>query len=474
MRFVALGLIPLFLPLFIVWLKNGKNNRDKAMLLLGVLVFASGSLQVDAAIITWSLWAGTSRGILVSVGDMLALALLLTRKHSGRPPPFTVIMVGYLAVLGLSVIYSRIPMASLFSVWDFMRVILAFVVVAGEVSRPTAYPALLRGLSIGLIVQAGFVVEQKLTGVVQASGTMGHQNLLGMLTELAFLSILGAMLEGQRHWLLKLGLLAGAIVVAAGGSRAALGLTGIAAALLIVLSIIRGQSPGKFAIAGAAVATLLVAAPVAMITLKDRFGDMSILTEEDQRAAMERAARAMHKDNPLGVGANLYTNTANIEGYSDRAGVTWYGNIRSVPVHNAYLLARAETGYQGEVMLILLLTIPAIAGMAHAFRRRRSPMDGWTLGPAVALAAIAAHSKLEFDALVFAVTLPVGMSIGIIAGRIRAAQFERRTQSAGPPEAPALDDKRAAPDVARLPRLPVARTIARPRSGPADGGLPRT
>ena len=61
MRFVALGVILLSLPLFVAWLQSGQKNRDIAMTLMGALVFVTGTLQVDAALITWPMWSGTSR-----------------------------------------------------------------------------------------------------------------------------------------------------------------------------------------------------------------------------------------------------------------------------------------------------------------------------------------------------------------------------------------------------------------------------
>jgi hypothetical protein len=463
MRFVALGVILLSLPLFVVWLQSARKNRDFAMILMGALVFFGGTLQLDAAIITWPAWAGTSRGFLVSPVDMLALALLFTRKSGGGWLPLTGLMAGYLAVLALSVTYSRVPMASMFSVWDFGRVFVVFLAVGCELARPTAYPALLKGFSLGLMVQAGYVIQQKLTGVVQASGTMSHQNLLGMMTELVFLNLLAAVLEGERNRLVMLGILSGAIIAAGGGSRATLGLMGAASLLLIIVSLIRRSTPSKATMAAAATGLLLVATPLALLTLEDRFGGLEVTTEETQRDAMERAARAMSHDHPFGVGANLYTTVANSDGYSQRAGVAWGGGNLAVPAHNAYLVARSELGYHGEAMFFLLLLVPVAAGLVHAFRYRRLSRDGWTLGGVAALGTIAVHSAFEFNALVFAVQLPLMLNIAIVAGRIRASRLERAERGASTPvpaEAERSDtDPRGTPALARLPKVPTVRAV---------------
>ena len=448
MRYVALAVILLSLPLFVAWLQSGQRNRDIAMTLLGAFVFAGGSLQLDAAFISWPTWPGTSRGFLISPTDTLALALLFTRKRSGKGLPFIWLMAAYLAVLALSATYSRVPMASAFAVWDFGRVILVFLAIGGELARPAAYPALLRGFSLGLIVQAGYVIEQKLSGVVQASGTMGHQNLLGMMTEIVFLNLLVAMLEGERSWLVRLGALSGVIIVAAGGSRGAMGMMG----------------------AATGVAVLLAATPIAMITLKDRFGELTVTTEETQRKAMEEAARAISADHPFGVGANLYTTVSNMDGYAARAGVSWFGANLTVPAHNAYLVARAELGYHGQAVFALLMLIPMVGGLTHAFRHRRSRSDGWTLGPATALGAAVIHSSFEFNAYTYAVLLPLSMNIAIVASRIRAARLgglAQRAAGGGPED----ERSRRKPLVAQLPRVPSVRIVAPHGDASANSGL---
>ncbi|HWK65685.1 MAG TPA: hypothetical protein VNS34_12125 [Rhizobiaceae bacterium] len=471
MRFVALAVILLMLPLFVVWLQSSPKNRDMALTLFGLLVFVTGDIQVDAAIYSWPFWQGTSRGLLISPADMLVLALLITRKPSGKALPFIWLMACYLAVLVLSVGFSRVPMASMFSVWDFGRVFLAFLAVGVELARPAAYSALLRGLSIGLMIQAGYVINEKLHGVVQARGTMAHQNLLGMVTEITFLNLLAAVLEGNRSRLLKLGLLAGLIIAAGGGSRATLGLIGGASVLLIVVSLLRKSTPRKTAMAAASVGLLLAAIPFAMGTLEDRFGGLEVTTEETQRAAMEKAAHAMSSDHPFGVGANLYVSTANTDGYSQRAGVSWWGMNLAVPVHNSYLLARAELGYQGQAMFMLLLLVPLAAGLRHAFRHRRSSRDGWVLGSVAALGAIAVHSSYEFNTMIYTVQLPLMINIAIIAGLIRASRIEGAATNKDTP-APERSGARGQMAVARMPIVPTVGAVPRRQEQSADGRLP--
>jgi hypothetical protein len=60
----------------------------------------------------------------------------------------------------------------------------------------------------------------------------------------------------------------------------------------------------------------------------------------------------MSADHWLGVGANNFVSVNNTGGYAARAGMDWGPATRSKPAHNAYLVARAETGWLGEIALI--------------------------------------------------------------------------------------------------------------------------
>lgn len=456
MRLLLLSLIMLTFPLFVAWLQSRRGSRDTALFLLGAMVFITGTLKIDAALITWPLWNGTARGVVISPADMLALALIVTRTARGKGLPFKGLLAFYgLAVAG-SLVFSRLPLASAFSLWDFLRGAVAFAAVGGEMTRAGAYAALVRGLAAGLILQAGFVIQQKATGAVQATGTLAHQNLLGVMAEIALMNLLAALLEGNKSWLLRAGVIGAAIILAGGGSRGALAIAGGGAAILIALSLARRQTGTKWAIAAASLAVVALSAPAALLTLKDRFGSASILTQEEQRSAMERAARTMAQSNPMGVGANLYTNVSNLEGYADRAGVAWNKANRSVPVHNAFLLNRAELGYHGEVALVLLLVVPCLTGIGFAFRRRNRPLEGQILGPAAALGAVVVHSQYEFLIMLYTAQFPLMLSLGAMAGMIRASQ---QTMRAPRPQA-------RSGAVVHCPAIPDLPTIPMPRQMP--------
>src|SRR3546814_15061523 len=98
----------------------------------------------------------------------------------------------------------------------------------------------------------------------------------------------------------------------------------------------------------------------------------------------------------MGVGANQYVVTANADGYSERAGVTWSYASRSTNVHNMYLLTGAELGWIGLASLILLFAWTVLRGLHFAFRHRRAPRGDVELGARVAILVTALNVTVDW------------------------------------------------------------------------------
>ena len=424
MRFVALAILFTALPLIISLLRQHPHRRPLAFVALGLVLFFGDTLRIDAAIIGWPMWNGIVRGIQISIVDIIAVALIVTRRKVSGKLPFWGVIAFYGATLFVSVLQSTAPMASFFVCWQFLRMALVFAAIAGEIQNAQLRKGLLTGFSLGLMLQAGYVISQKASGVVQATGTMYHQNVLGMMTELALLPLLAALLAGDRRKILVAGIAAGLIVIAGGGSRGAMSIAGGGVVVLMILSLVQGVTPIKLRVVGLGVLALVVTTPLAMITLKDRFGSNSVTAQDDQRPAFERAARAMAGDHPFGVGANMYVPVANVQHYADRAGVAWNFANRSAPVHNAYLLSRAEAGWLGELAFILLLVVPFIAGLRLAFARTTIDRE-IVLGSAVAVGVNAVHNNFEFAGLEFNALMLLVINIAIVAAIARASRNPR-------------------------------------------------
>lgn len=396
MRWIGLAVIFLSIPAIISWIGRNGGRRDLAVGAAGALMFCTGPLQITASLIAWPAWQGISKGVILSLLDSIAIALIATRVRKPGRAPFLPLIVIFGIPVVLSVAQAPVKEAAAFSVVQLLQMVVFYIALAGELQRPPALRALFRGLSVGLLIEAAYVISQKLSGMVQAPGTTAHQNILGIMVELSALPLIGAVLEGERSKLVYSGIVGALIVIAGGGSRGTMAYFALGVGILLVLSFARRASPRKWQILGLGVLVALATIPLGWATLKDRFGSTAVTAEETQRAAFERAARAMAADHPFGVGANNFVVVDNLQGYADRAGLTWVSATRSKPAHNAFLLARAETGWAGEIALILLFGGLAVAALRTGFRIRRAPVIGCSLGSASAIIAVAFHSNFEY------------------------------------------------------------------------------
>src|SRR4051812_33274233 len=180
MRYVAIVIWLISVPMLISLLRQMPHLRKWAFLVMGALLLFAG-WHFEAAIIGWPLWTGVVRGLEIAPIDAIALALIVTRRQSYGLPPLWGFLAFYGAALFLSLVISQVPMATAFVVWQYLRIIVLFAAIAGEGDRPDMRQALLNGLSLGLLMQLFYVVQQKASGMVQAVGTTIHQNTLGMM-----------------------------------------------------------------------------------------------------------------------------------------------------------------------------------------------------------------------------------------------------------------------------------------------------
>lgn len=437
MRWVFLALLFVSLPVIVAYAGKGLQNRDRLLLALGLLLFSTGTIALDASIISWRTWPGISRGIILSFVDTIAIALIATRRGRFSLPPFLGLCVLLFVPMTLATLTATVKLAAAFSVLQFAQLVLLYVAIAPELERTSAVHNLLKGMALGLIVQAGYVIQQKLTGVIQAGGTTPHQNILGMMVQLSALPLIAAALEGMRSKLVYAGIFAATICIAGGGSRASIGFFALGVALLLVVSLVRRTTPRKWAAIGAIAAAVAIATPLTLGTLRDRFGENEIVTGDRSREDLERAARAIASDHPLGVGPNNFVTINNTQGYAVRAGMEWGAGTLDKPVHNAYLLARAESGWAGQIGLFLLIGGVAFAGFRTGFRLRKIETIGISLGCACGITTVALHSNYEYAWYLVEVQRLFFVNAALIAACMAvAAKTERQLRTARVTPAP--------------------------------------
>lgn len=448
MRFIAIAFVILAFPLICAWLKQGRRQRLWAYLLVGLLPFTLNAWQLDAALINWAGWPGYVKGIVVTVLDSLALAIISTHRAPRGFTPIVPWLLLYLGAATLSIASSDQPMASAFFSFQLIRVVVLVVAVARIAPDREALRWLAFGLAAGISYQAVVTISQRAGGAVQAAGTMGHQNLLGMMTHFALLPLLALLLSGERSRIVKLGVVSALVVIALGASRGVIGFAGGGIALLFALSLARRATAHKWRMLGFGVFALALTGPVMYLSLENRFEVQKTQSGEGlERLAFARAANAMWSDHPFGVGANMYVVVSNTQGYSERAGVNWNGGSRATNVHNAYLLTAAETGWPGLIAFILLFAVSIFTALRFAFGDRKDPSGDIVLGCAAALIAVAAHNFYEWVFVTYQAQYMVAITLGIVAGLVRERRMHARP-------------RRDAAVTARLPRVAAYPTTA--------------
>lgn len=416
MKWIAIIFVLALLPSAIGWLRRNPRHLPKVMMALGLAPFFSGILHLTASPISWAGWPGFNKGLELSIVDAISIALIAsaparTRVAHLRWP------IGLFATLVLiSATQTDTPQPTLFYAWQLGRVALLVTAVATACRDPRTPTALLKGLIFGLAYQALVSINERAHGVVQAAGTFGHQNLLGMITHFVVFPSLAVLLATKKVKWMWLGPVAGGIIAILAASRATLGLSAAGVVLLLGLSLLRHSTARKRKVAALGIVGLAIAAPLAMMTLGARFEKAPLDGGYDERAAFEKAAKAMLHDYPLGVGANHYVIVANTQGYSERAGVAPVFGSRSAHVHNLYLLTAAETGYAGFIAIIIIMLVPIVTALRLAWRFRGDPRGELVVGAAVALTIAALHSMYEWIFVYATVQYLYALMVGLIAG----------------------------------------------------------
>jgi O-antigen ligase len=401
-----------------LWLRGNPAEAPKAWMLLGLLPFVMTFSHTTMAFISWSEWPGYVRGAEFSILDGLALALYFSLPGGSRPLPFRLAMASYFLATLLSAMQAQVPMAAFFYSWQLARMFLVYAVVAkASAVDPRVTSALLTGMAGGLILQALFCIFQRFEGVLQAGGTFGHQNLLGLISHFIVFPFFALLLAGQRGWLPIAVGIAGVIVQLLTTSRATVGLAGFGYLAIFLLSAWRQWTPRKARILLISVALAAALVPIGLSSFGQRFeSEPPKETDYDERAAFERAAALMLADHPFGVGPNNYVVVANVGGYNDAAGVLTMASSEGANVHNVYRLVAAESGYTGLITFLLLLFQPLVVAFRCGWRNRGDRRGDLLLGLGVALLVVYVHSFFEWIFVASVVPYVFATVVGLVAG----------------------------------------------------------
>jgi hypothetical protein len=405
-----------------MFLRSQPKYLLHACFFMGLLVFFLDP-YLNISPITWS-WTGAVKGFELSLLDVIAFAIIFATPSVRFPVGLKVGLAIYLTGMFVATFNATQVTPALFTIWQFMRAILVFVAVARATAVVRDAPiALVGGLGIGLMIEAIIAANQYAGGNTQPGGTLGHRNLLGLMSHFAVMPAFALLLAGRRTKTAAMVVVAGGIVALAGGGRATVGLYAIGLGITTLVSIRHKLTGRKSAVAGAAVLALVLAAP-AMLWAIDRRSDAAKASSDQERRNMVRAARMIIADYPFGVGPNQYLIVANIGGYSSRAEVAWNASNRAAPVHNTYLLVTAEVGFLGLIGFISIFFSAITVGLRSLKRLPSGERTDLAIGITATLIVAAAHLAYEWAFATYYVQYVLAMSMGTLVG-ITAASRQR-------------------------------------------------
>ncbi len=427
MKWIGLTIIVAAIFPLSQWLRRNPLNAPRVWVIFGVVPFL---MTVSHLVMSFTLLNGNHadyyvHGAEFSVLDALAIALYLSLPEHRFSLPFRFVMGLYFFAVLFSATQSIYPMAALSYDWQLVRMFVVFAVVAKACADDPRVPsAILTGMAIGLFTQAVVAIAQRFGfGIQQASGTFGHQNLLGLISHLVVFPFFALFLAGRGGWLPAALVLPGAIVELLTASRATIGLSAVGYVVVFMLSALRCWTPRKAVTLFVGLAGLTMLVPVALNFIEVR-GQGELAGSDQARTAMQAAAWLLFSEHPLGVGANNYVLAANTYGANIAAGLAW--TEFAALVHNSYLLVAAETGYLGFFSFVLLLICPMIVAFRCGWREQSDPRGDLLLGFGVALLLVYLHAAFEWVFVVDLTQYMLAIEFGMIVGLAQQLGYWRR------------------------------------------------
>jgi O-antigen ligase len=424
-KWIVLGALLALIPPLTILLRSKPNFIVHACYLMGLMVFFFDP-YLNIGPVTWQ-WTGVIKGVEITIVDIIAVAILLATRPVRTPIGLKIGLGIYVLAWILSSLAGGGLMPAIFYMWQFCRGVVVFLAVARATAAQSSAPfALVAGIGTATIIEAVVAAKQYLGGNPAAGGTLGHRNILGLTSHFAVMPAFALLLAGRRNLPAIVVVIAGAVIALTGGGRATIGLFGLGVVITAILSIRHKSTGRKTMMAGVAVALLVLSAP-AMIWAVGRRSLEDRISSDGERSAMTAAARMIIADHPMGVGANQYVLTANLGGYSERAGVAWNYANRTAPVHNSYLLVWAEMGFIGLIGLLTMLISIIVFGLKATRRLAWEERSELMIGLLATLIVAGAHIAFEWLFLTNYVHYLLAMSAGALVGI--AATLNRRSGS---------------------------------------------
>ncbi len=454
-QLMAVVAIAALCPFAVVAALVSQRLRDVAL-----FAFTFGAVlmvRMDVVLFGTFWYRGTSRGVQLSILDVLPLCLFLATLLFPRYPRgrfywpaglgLTLLYLGYCCV---SVLISD---PQIYGVWELAKMfrgLLVFLAAALFIRTNRELAIVVAALAATACLQGFNGIEQRLfKGAIRPPGTLDHANTLSTYLCLIAPVLVAAAMANWWKWLR--GFAAFGWLMAAGAELMTLSRMGIPVFIMvsggtaIVCSSWR-PSKEKFGVIALVAVAAAIFLPVTWPALKERYmqGDIRAeLTDEKQietRGVYWRTAKMMIEDHPYGVGLNNWSYSVSTV-YGPLMGYKYvdYGDIIEPTKEEAHhitlppaadslpSLTLGELGIPGAVIFLLLwLRWLQIGAVFLGQRLNDEPMHRVAIGIAFGIFGMFLQSATEWTYKQPGVFFTASIMIGALAAMHRARKLAKK------------------------------------------------
>ncbi len=444
---IAAALIFLFTGMGVLAASCSLRLRD----LMFFMMVAGTSVAERMSVNFWSQdnYRGTSRGLEVSVVDLLALSVLVACVLLPRVGqmrwfwPAGLTAMGFFGVYCLgSVLFSQPKLFGAFELWKLLRGLFFFLATALYIRSPRELKILVFGLVCAVGFEALTSYRQHLfEGMVRVQGHLNHPNSLSMyLCLIGPVLVAGAAAVGFPQWLRWACLIA--VVMTAGAMILTLSRTGVVSFALVVLAATAFCVPWRLNFKKVAVGcTVLAVIALVLVSswqpLTARFNE-STLSEEylesgEGRGIYLRWAGMIVADHGWGIGLNNWSYWVS-KVYGAREGINYedydasqnlvdrterFPGYYAAPAHNLGALLLGELGGGGLLLFSLLWLRWFQVGAGFLWRGATDPMRVLGVGVFFGFCGVFLQSLTEWTYR----HSPIFITFHILAGALAGMHY---------------------------------------------------
>ena len=451
---LALVLIPLLTVAGAVAATLSQRVRDAFFFLMVSLAVLAERMDVNFFSQAW--YRGTTRGIQVTLLEILALGLLigcwLGRRGQERRwfwPASLGLLLLYFVYAVVSVVTSEPKIFGTYELSKMLGALIVFLAAAAYVRTKREWTLLLVALGCAVGFEGIWAVKQRfITRLDRVAGTLDHANSLSMYLCMAVPPLVAAAFAGWSRvlrWFCAVAAALGTVGLLLTFSRA-----GIPVLAAVVFGTIVTCASWQLTPSRMIVRALLVLGAAALVAgtwsrMEARYAEASLQEEYfdptvDGRGIYLRLAKMIVDDHFFGVGLNNWSFHVS-RTYCPRLGFRFvdYDYLTSVyatadlelfansnlaaPAHNLAALTLGELGVPGLVIFAMLWARWFFMGAAFLPRPREEPMRVMGVGLFFAICGIFGQSLTEWTyrqaPILFTFYILLGALASLTASRSR-------------------------------------------------------